>query len=559
MRFLDEKKGLSRRTFLKAVGMGAAGAAGIGSAGLLAACSKPVVSEEDPAPTQGVTDTPTGTAPAEASDWLGSAPAIAEADIAHIEDTDIVVIGSGAAGSFAAVGALEKGAKVVVLEKHSTFHNGGSSVSFLNSNYQLSHGAPKLDPTQLLYAYIRGVQHGCDFSLIAKWAYQSGAIFDYIVEHIIEPAGDRLEIKLVDQTTGDPELDDFYNTYLEIGTPGGNSMAEGLGPFLGVVHEFIAGKGGDIRYNTRAHKLLQDATGRVSGVIAQDESGAYYQLNALKAVVVCTGSYGSNEAMTTEFQSPRIASLFKDMNVYPMMMQQPPAEPLDTGDGHLMLCWAGAEMEERTHGYNGWVVGSAPGFPFLMVNQAARRFTNEAQSILMLPPTVVEQPGTPISSWKILDADYATVGMGNCMDPNETIKEDQLASGIQADHIEDLAEMMGVNPETLKATVDRYNELCEKGFDEDFGKLPKYLKPVKTPPFYADVEMAMMAVTLGGVKVGHDLQVLNAAGEAIGGVYAAGNTVGRRFGWNYEAECYGMTNALGITHGFIAGQNAAGA
>jgi fumarate reductase flavoprotein subunit len=222
-----------------------------------------------------------------------------------------------------------------------------------------------------------------------------------------------------------------------------------------------------------------------------------------------------------------------------------------------MLCWAGAQMEERTHGYNGWVVGSAPGFPFLMVNQTGRRFTNEAQSILMLPPTVVEQPGTPIGSWKILDADYAKSEMRNCMDPNETIKEDQIAAGAQADTIEGLADLIEVDPGVLKATVNRYNELCEKGFDEDFGKLSKYLKPIKTPPFYADREMAMMAVTLGGVKVDFDLQVLDARGEPLGGVYAAGNTVGRRFGWNYEAECYGMTNALGITHGFIAGQNAA--
>ena len=554
MRFMEEKKELSRRAFLQAAALGTAGVAGVG---LLAACGSPAGGAEGAGANAGSQGAGAQGGGPPAGDWLGSAPEIAEADVTRTEYTDIAVIGSGAAGSFSAVGALEKKAKVLVLEKHRSYHNGGSSVSFLNSKYQLSHGSPELDPTQLLYAYIRGVQHGCDFSLIAKWAYRSGEIFDYIVDNIIEPAGDRLEIKLVDQTTGDPELDDFYNTYIEIGTPGGNSMAEGLGPFLGVVHDFIRGKGGEIRYNTPVQKLEADATGRVTGVIAKDEDGTYYRASAAKAVIVCTGSYGSNEAMTSEFQSPRIASLFKEMNVYAMMMKEPPAAPLDTGDGHRMLCWSGATMEERTHSYNGWVVGSAPGFPFLMVNLSGRRFTNEAQSILMLPPTVVEQPGTPIGSWKILDSDYASVGMRNCMDPNEAIKDDQLANGVVVDTIEGLAAQMEVDPVVLKATVDRYNELCDKGFDEDFGKLPKYLKPVRTPPFYADREMAMMAVTLGGVKVGSNLEVLDAKGEPIPGLYAAGNTVGRRFGWNYEAECYGMTNALGITHGFLAGQAAA--
>ena len=56
---------------------------------------------------------------------------------------------------------------------------------------------------------------------------------------------------------------------------------------------------------------------------------------------------------------------------------------------------------------------------------------------------------------------------------------------IIADTIGQVAEQAGMPVEALKATVERYNELCRKGVDEDFGKDPSYLVPIEKGPFYA--------------------------------------------------------------------------
>ena len=81
--------------------------------------------------------------------------------------------------------------------------------------------------------------------------------------------------------------------------------------------------------------------------------------------------------------------------------------------------------------------------------------------------------------------------------------------------------------------------------------------PVATPPFHAVKETLVAAVTMGGVKCNGLMEVIDEMGNPIPGVYAAGNTMGRRFGWSYEARHTGLTNSLAIVHGYFAGKNCA--
>ena len=71
----------------------------------------------------------------------------------------------------------------------------------------------------------------------------------------------------------------------------------------------------------------------------------------------------------------------------------------------------------------------------------------------------------------------------------------------RADTIEELAEQMGIDAEEAAKAVERYNELCEKGIDEDFGKAAEYLIPVKTPPFYGFRETLECQTSLGGIDI----------------------------------------------------------
>lgn len=124
-----------------------------------------------------------------------------------------------------------------------------------------------------------------------------------------------------------------------------------------------------------------------------------------------------------------------------------------------------------------------------------------------------------------------------------------------ANSIEELAALIEIDPATLKATVDRYNELCAAGKDEDFGKSATKMIPL-TGPTYAAIKLnPAVTVTYGGLVTDTASRVLNAEGSPISGLYAAGEVAfSGLFGTEYP--CCGMAIGSAIYYGRIAGQEA---
>jgi fumarate reductase flavoprotein subunit len=116
---------------------------------------------------------------------------------------------------------------------------------------------------------------------------------------------------------------------------------------------------------------------------------------------------------------------------------------------------------------------------------------------------------------------------------------------------------MEVPVATFKATVARYNELAQNGKDLDFGKYPDRLTTIEKPLFYACKMTAIYLVILGGLKINTNLQVLDTEGNAIPGLYAAGNVSGSFFGNMYPTTVPGLTHSRAWTFGRLAGLNAA--
>ena len=359
----------------------------------------------------------------------------------------------------AAFGAIQGGAKPLIIDKHTTFHFGGNGASFINSRHQLEAGLPKYDPFELLYKQFNESQSRADMALLADWAFQSGAICDELIEKVADPYGVPYVYKTEDSFDQAYELQANYVT----GVVFGDLNVDNYKPFITGLHRYIEDNGGEFRYQVRAEKLVQDETGRVTGAICSDADGNLVLVEAPKGVIVCTGSYGHDQKMLQAFCSPMVQRLFTESNIYNSYFD---AEDLPDD------------------------------FP----------------------------------------------------DTGETY---------EANTIEELAELMEVDPEVFGATVNRYNELCAAGFDEDYAKRADYLVPVQTPPFKATRVRYGVAVTLGGVKCNAKLQVLDVNGNVIPGAYAVGNTVGRRFGWAYQNRHNGMTNSLAIVHGYIAGKTCA--
>ena len=121
--------------------------------------------------------------------------------------------------------------------------------------------------------------------------------------------------------------------------------------------------------------------------------------------------------------------------------------------------------------------------------------------------------------------------------------------------LEALAKDMKTDAKTLIATVERYNELCKAGRDDDFGKDVKYLDPIDDGTYYAVKEYDLTRGEFGGIVTNDKAQVVNAEGKPIKGLYAAGLiSSGELFG-----DFYPGMEALGICSymGFIAGREAA--
>jgi fumarate reductase flavoprotein subunit len=85
-----------------------------------------------------------------------------------------------------------------------------------------------------------------------------------------------------------------------------------------------------------------------------------------------------------------------------------------------------------------------------------------------------------------------------------------------------IADWIGAAPEVLKAEIEAYNNYCDHGYDEDFLKERKYLKPLRQPPYYAIRGITSFGGTLGGIKVNEHMEALDTQYNVIPGLFVAG-------------------------------------
>ena len=318
-------------------------------------------------------------------------------------------------------------------------------------------------------------------------------------------------------------------------------------------------KGVDFHYSTPAAQLVREGNNRVTGVIAKNADGNYVQFNASKAVVLATGDYGHNDEMIQRY-CPKAAII--DTNVY--------TPAVNTGDGHMMGMWIGAAMQDdEPHTPMIHNLGGAPfsGDPFLRINTLGLRYENEDVPIPYMANSIQLQPDH--KTWTIYDSTFADdlpkMGTGfsrvtAMSDATQTSIDNAVKAGktlFQADTLEELAQKINVPVDAFKATVARYNELAQKGSDDDFGKDPEMMTLIDTGPFYAAYNPLALLVVLGGLKVNTDLQVLDSEGTVIPGLYASGNVTGGMFSNDYPVIVPGLSHSRAWTFGRIAGQKAA--
>ena len=590
-----KKKEISRRDFLRGT---AAGALSVAAAGILGACSsqggeaaqatqatdapETETAARQTAPPE--TETPETEASKEGqtqetdsgSGWLGEAPVIDESQVVKTYDTEVLVVGSGTAGLFAACAAVEEGAKTILIEKFGEAFGGSGirdTLAAIGSKQQIANNdnPDKFDVITELYRQSNG--YG-DQRLYKVWADHSGEAIDWYTDILAKANIPFLH-----------EVDDHshsvrYPVY-DVGHSVQMSATEGEeGVTSKIVKEYGQGLGLEIHYDTAMAALIKDGDA-VTGLYASTEEG-YVRYNASKGVIVCTGGYSLNKEMLQALQ-PETVKMTNINYSYPGSQ----------GDGIKACLWAGAAMDEthagmlfdrggilhdqvgcQTQGVLFWM-GSQP---FLKVDLEGNRFTNESGCYDHILHDAFNLPGMTYAM--VWDGDYIAdmerFDSHGCsrMFPHANgaeavwpleFNEGTFMPGyredgyvVTADTIEELAEKLGLPAENFKATVDRYNQLYDMQKDEDFGKEAYRLSQMRKAPFEG-VRMSggYFICTLDGIKIDTNMNALTPEGTPIEGLYVAGDCSGGYFATSYPNLLAGAAAGRSVTFGRLAGKNAA--
>jgi fumarate reductase flavoprotein subunit len=317
--------------------------------------------------------------------------------------------------------------------------------------------------------------------------------------------------------------------------------------------------------NTTVEKILTDDSGDIRAVQAVDAEKTFEI--ATRCVIIATGGYSGNQEMMRKY----CPDYSEDLIQFGM--------PINYGDGYRIATELGAATEglgtiqligPRTVG-SAYVAAIVVEPNTVWLNKKGERFVDESLSFRWpeAANALARQPGK--FCYTLFDSEIKRIFMeegvqrgwmayptGTKMSRlEEEMEADKKHGEIKiSDSLEEIAEWMSLDPETLKSTVDKYNAACEKGYDDEFTKDSRYLIPIRRPPFHALKCHQGFHGTVGGVKINHDMEVVDQRDEPISGLYAAGSDTG---GWEGDTYCLilsGSTFAFAISSGRIAGENA---
>lgn len=326
--------------------------------------------------------------------------------------------------------------------------------------------------------------------------------------------------------------------------------------------------------------------GRVTGVVAKESiTGEYHLFTAKKGVILSAGGFGANKEMMHDLVHDMV-DLYRegDGSTIGGMGRN--------GSGIKMGVWAGGNVEAGTLPVMGGNFNAHRGingtFGSLWLDPHGKRYCNETfgDPVItgfmgnqmprgtyynIIDSNVIEDLQWAVPAHEGYDASHSdaaslqrtfdqvmAAGKGGCMAfaPGGALR---MVGGNNMEELLDNAELTGEVRENVRKSIERYNELCRQGRDEDFGKDAKQLRPLDCWPLFIQFNTytSRMLCTVGGLVTDENQCVLDREFEPIPGLYASGNTCGRRFGPQYSTPTAGVSIGIAITLGREVGKAAA--
>lgn len=505
---------ISRRNFLAGAGVASAAAAAV-----LAGCSKGTATQ--PSAESAASGDTAGNGTAGTQDSLA-------AQVSETIDADIVVVGGGMSGLAAAVQAGCNGDSVVLLEAGGALGGAGNGVEGIfgvNSPLQKELGIT-LNPAEVLSDetastnYTNSGLHWRDTIVNSgnniAWLLEQGAEFSGVVDGYT--AGGRFETF---HWWKDGHAKDGY-------VPQMSARAQELGV--------------NVLTLTRAQELIFE-DGTVKGLFAKDADDAVIQVNA-KAVILAAGGFVGNQELLarqmfiTEGEMAQACldtaaalnrmgdgvnmALAVGAKAYPGTCIEGWYQPKGAPVGDASMTFTAMVTDKLSFRESYLYSGLGGGAITIWVQEEGQRFVNESQSLTEIERTFSTRKfykkHFQIYDQTVMDALFAT----DDLKAAHAAMVDQYEGMFQADSIQELAGMLGLDAAALQATVDEYNGYCAAGVDEAFGKPADFLVPIAQAPFYGFECVICGDATLGGICVDRGFRALDVNKSAIPGLYMAG-------------------------------------
>ena len=508
-------------------------------------------------------------------------------DFSFDEVVDVLVVGYGLAGGISAIEAHEAGAKVLLIEKM-PFPGG---ISILSGG-----GVRCAEDADEAFTYLKTSNAGTTPDDVIRVLADGMTQARGYVEGMAARAGAKVQVGGLTADEGVsggnypfPGFRTFYNVRIEADEkinlretyPRLRTTANSGGPYLfRVLEANVEQRGIEVRFNTSASRLIIDGDAGVVGIIAEGKQGSR-RIGVRRGVVLACGGFEADEEMKRQyFQAKPVLTAATRGN---------------TGDGIRMAQSAGAALWHMWHYHGSYAYRhSDPKVPFalrvkripdwnpidnttlkvpmvwIVVDKTGKRYMNEcppyAQDTSHRPMELFDpetQTFPRIPSFLICDEKGRTtyrLGDSRSNDPefaydwsNDNLKE--IESGIltQCESIAGIAREIGAPAASLAQTIERWNALCAKGNDDDFGRPPGTMMPISQPPFIVARVWPTISNTQGGPVHNARQQIMNAFGEPVRRLYASGE-LGSSFGHLYLS---GGNIAECVVTGRIAGTNAA--